>query len=81
MASDTRSMSAGKGGGRMIRNKSSRSINSYDQAYEIQHSGMRLVCKNGPGCKNHDWRKAGAATHTRKSYHNAAISQPVGGGF
>jgi hypothetical protein len=57
-------------------------MGSHDQAVAIQNSGMRLVCTNGPGCKNHDWRKhAGAKTHTRISHHHNAVSQPVGGGY
>lgn len=51
-------------------------------AKTLSESGMRLVCRNGPQCKNHDWRKHPASkTHTRKSFHGNAISQPVGGGF
>ena len=43
---------------------------------------MRLICKNGPGCKNHDWgRSKGYSSHTRYSHHYSSISQPVGGGF
>jgi len=48
----------------------------------IHNSPMRLLCKNGPGCKNHDWYKSlGHQDHTKYSHHGSSLSQPVGGGF
>ena len=43
---------------------------------------MRLQCKIGPGCYNHDWyRTSSSNSHTRFSHHGSSISQPVGGGY
>ena len=48
----------------------------------IANSPMRLLCKNGPGCKNHDWyRSKGHDDYTKFSHHGSSISQPVGGGY
>jgi hypothetical protein len=66
---------------RMISNMSLPTLGNYDEAVGLVKKGMRLVCAKGPGCKNHDWRKAGHKTHTKVSHHHTELSQPVGGGF
>ena len=47
-----------------------------------EKGGGRMIRRKSCSSKGSiDSRRAGADTHTFKSYHNGAISQPVGGGF
>ena len=50
-------------------------------AGEMGSNSMRLVCRNGPGCKNHNWDKPGAENFYRVSSHGMSASIPVGGGY